>query len=212
MPILDARIASILSVGFLSSSVLLAASTPAPTLTVSQLWGLGEDADLTVLGLLVSLRSYESGAEVLVLADLSGAATVKSVCTFGPGPAPSEHVSIGDMLAISGQCTFEEGEPCVYCRYTDVTVLRVSEEILTVDVLSASWHLFEGDIIRVAGIADVDSEGGVWLRSSDGVAAIRMVLDGQPTPTGPVVVQARLVMDVATMSLVLEAYDISPGD
>lgn len=212
MTLFDARIASILTIGLLSSSVLLSSSTPAPTVTVSQLWGLGEDADLTVVGLLVSLHSYDSGSEALTLADVSGSATAKAISTFSPGPPPSEYVSIGDMLAVTGQCTFREGEPCVYCRYTDVKVLSSSEEVLTVDVLSRSWSLFEGDDISVLGIVEIDAGGVIWLRAHEGEAAIRMAMDRPPSFTGPGVVHAKLVMDAATMSLVLKVYHLSAAD
>ncbi len=211
MRLMDLPMTAVLAAGLLSSVVLLSASSLPPSVTVSQLWGLDGDASMTVHGVLVSLRSYESGSEVFVISDAPGSATVKVVCSPGPGAAPSGTASIGDLLSVSGECVFEDGVPCVYCRYGDVRVLRTSEEVLTVDMVCASWRLFEGDHISLQGVCGRDEYGILRLSDAGGECGIAMSLEPGLTPVdGEVLVGCVLVMDTATMSLVLQVDTIAP--
>jgi hypothetical protein len=211
MGALDDRMASVLAAGMLSSLVLLSASSVPPCLSVSELWGLGGDASLTVAGLLVSLRSYESGSESLVLADSSGSPTVKVVCSPGPGPPPSASASVGDMLAVSGECVFEDGVPTVFCRYGDVRLTAESEDVLSVGLLGASWPLFEGDRFSVRGVCSVDPVGAPRLSDPDGGCSFALLPDpGVTVVEGDVIVDCTLVVDRPTMSVVLEAHAVAP--
>lgn len=211
MRVIDDRLASVLAVGFLSSLVLLSSSAAPPSLTVAELWGLGGDSALTVSGVLVSLRSYESGSEVLVISDEGGSPTVRVVCTTGPGPSPGEISSIGDLLSVSGECVFEDGVPSVFCRYGDVRLLRRCQDVLTVSLLSASWQLFEGDRVSVRGVCGVDPHGALRLADADGGCSIAMLLDQGVAPVcGEVVADCTLVLDTSTVSLVLEVHSLTP--
>lgn len=205
MRMLDEHMVAILAVGLLSSTVLLAAGSFPPSLTVSELWALNEDSSLTVSGILVSLRTHESGSETLVISDLSGEPTVKVVCGQGPGPPPSDLFVIGDLLEVSGRCVFESGTPVVYCQYGDVRVLLPSEEVLTVGLLSVAWHLFEWDRITVRGVSVQDASGGLRLHDAGGTCSIQMVLGSTVVPVeGDVVVEGTLHLDATTMAIVLE--------
>lgn len=211
MELIDDRLIAVLAVGLLSSMVLLSASSLPPSVTVSQLWGLDGDSTLTVSGVLVSLRSYESGSEVLVVSDESGSATVKVVCTQGPGPAPSGALSIGDLLSVSGECVFEDGIPAMYCQYDDVRLLRPSEEVLTVGMLCASWQMFEGDRISIRGVCGRDGVGDLRLFDAGGECGIVMLLDPGIVPVeGEALVGCILVLDTATMALVLRVDALAP--
>jgi hypothetical protein len=208
MILLDTRIAAVLSAGLLSSVVLLACSTPPLTASIEELWDLSEDADLTTVGSLVSLRVFESGSEVIVLADTMSGRTARVVCTFGPGPPPSARASIGDTVSVHGQCTIEEGAPVVYCRYPDVIVLHQSEEVLTVAVLGTSWQLFIGDTFCIGGIAMLDPDRGPRLVDSEGGCSIEMRLGDMPPVDGRVVVVVTLLLDGSTMALLLDVVRI----
>jgi hypothetical protein len=210
MRALDNRLNAVVVTGLLSSAVLLAASAQPPSVTVSELWGLGEDVSLTVSGVLVSLRAYESGAEVIVMSDLSGDPTVKVVCSVGPGRPPSEFVSIGDLLGVSGDCVFEGGVPVVYCEYAGVSMIRPAEEVLTVALLSVAWHLFEGDRITIGGVSELDASGAARLWDPDGGCSIGMRLPDTAPVVGFVIVDCTLVLDRATMALVLEVDTLAP--
>ncbi|GEM_PF-1226236 len=205
MRILDERICAILVIGLLSSMVLLASSSLPPSVTVSELWRLDDDSALTVSGVLASLKTYDSGSEVIVIADESGEPTVKVVCTAGAGPPPSDAVSIGDQLRISGECVFDDGVPVVYCRYSDVRIIHQSEQILTVDLLSAAWYLFEGDRISIEGISEPGATGVLRLRDPGGECSIMMLLDEGVAPLeGNVLVDCTPILDRATMTLMLD--------
>jgi hypothetical protein len=205
MRALDDRSVGVLAIGMLSSMVLLASSSCPPSVTVSDLWSLGADSPLTVSGILVSLHAYESGTEILVISDECGSPTVRVICSPGPGPPPSARGSLGDLLLISGRCVFVNGTPAMYCAYTDVEVLRESEEVLTVALLCAAWDLFLGDEISVGGVSEEDLAGRLWLRDADGGCRILMVLTGGTSPrVGNVVAECTLVLDTDTMSFVLE--------
>ncbi|MGD9963463.1 MAG: hypothetical protein AB7S97_06170 [Thermoplasmata archaeon] len=211
MRLVDAPMMAVLAAGLLTSMVLLSASSAPPSVTVSQLWGLDGDTHLTVCGVLVSLRSYESGSEVMVVSDESGSTTVKVVCAVGPGQAPSASLSIGDLLSLSGECVFEDGIPCVYCRYGDVQLLQRSEEVLTVDMVCASWRLFEGDRLSVRGVCGWDASGCLRLSDVGGESAIMMSLAPGVAPfEGEALVDCVLVLDGATMALVLQVESLAP--
>lgn len=212
MRVLDDRLMSVLAAGLLSSVVLLSSSAAPPSVTVSELWGLGGDATITVTGLLVSLWSYDSGSEVLVMSDEEGPPTVRVVCTPGPGLAPSTALSVGDLLSVSGECVFEDGTPSVFCRYGDVRLTRRSEEVLTVGLLSASWQLFEGDRISMRGVCEAPPAGAPRLADPEGGCSIAMLLGPGVAPVeGGVLVDCTMVLDPVTMSLVLEVHSLEPA-
>ena len=211
MRVLDERLCAILVLGLLSSMVLLASSSLPPSMTVSELWGLHDDSSLTVSGILVSLKTYESGSEVIVISDESGEPTVKVICTMGPGLPPSDVVSIGDQLSVSGECVFDDGVPVVYCLYSDVRVIRQSEQILTVALLSTAWSLFEGDRFSIEGISESDASGVLRLHDLGGECSIMMLLDeGVTHSEGHVLADCVLVLDRATMTLALKVRALAP--
>jgi hypothetical protein len=211
MGLLDDRMISVLAAGLLSSILLLSAASVPPCLSVSEVWALGGDATLTVSGLVVSLRSYETGSESLVLADPSGSPTVRVICSPGPGPPPSASASVGDMTAVSGECVFEDGVPVIFCRYGDVRVMAESEEALTVSLLGASWRLFEGDRFSVRGVCSVDPLGAPRLTDPGGGCSFALLPDpGVAAVEGDVIVDCTLVVDRSTMSVVLEAHAVAP--
>lgn len=203
---------AILAAGLMSSMVLLSASSPPPLLTVSQLWRLDGDAVLTVSGVLVSLRSYDSGTEVMVLSDSSSPVTVSVVCTPGPGQPPGGFVHTGDLLSVSGECTFQDGVPSVYCMYGGVRLLQTAEDVVTVGMLCASWELFEGDHISLHGVSVSDGAGALRLYDADGERSIAMSLDPGVQPMeGEVLVSCTLVLDADVLSLVLQVDALAPG-
>ena len=213
MRIMNERLVGMLAIGMLSSTVLLAASALPPSVTVSELWALNEDASLSVSGILVSLRTYESGTEIIVLSDESGDPTVRVVCVPGPGAPPSRSVSMGDLLGVSGDCVFEDGTPVVYCRYGDVRVVSHSDDVVTVGLLSAAWNLFEGDQVVVRGVSMSDGLGGLRLHDAEDGCSILMSLEAGVVPVeGAVMVQGMLVLDRGEMVLVLDVRLLVPED
>lgn len=211
MRVLSERMVAVLAAGMLASMVLLSAQSTPPPLSIAQLWGMGEDASVSVRGLMVSLRAYESGSETLVIADEPGTVTVKVVCSPGPGSAPSRFADVGDLLSVSGECVFEAGVPTVFCRYCDVSVLMPSEEVLTVRILGEAWHLYEGDVVVLAGVCVPDGDGAPRLHDVESGCSIAMRLaEGVPMAEGPVLVECVPVLDPWTMALLLEVSAMAP--
>lgn len=158
------------------------------------------------------MKSFESGAEMLVMCDGSGEATVKVICDIGPGQSPSGWASIGDLLEVSGDCAFEAGVPTVYCTYPDIQKIRGSEQALTVGLLCAAWQLFEGDRVFLTGESWTDAFGGLRLRDLDDDHSILMVLVDARPYEGRVVVECVPTLDKITMTFTLEVYNLTPTD
>lgn len=146
----------------------------------------------------------------MVLSDESGSQTVKVICVAGPGPAPGDRVDIGDLLEISGALEVEDGSPIVRCHYPDVKVTLPSEEVLTVALLGAAWHLFEGDRVTMKGVAERDASGDMRLRDFDGGCSVAMRLVEAAPVTGPVLVDCIPVFDKDTMAMLLDVRTIAP--
>lgn len=207
---MDMKLHAFLASGLLASLVLLAGSSAPPAVSVSELMALGEDTSVTVYGILVSLRSYESGSEVLVLTSQAGEATVKVVCAPGPSAPPSAYVSIGDMIEVSGDCAFEDTMPTIYCPFGSVRVAHPSEDVVTVSMVSVSWHLLEGDRFCISGVCKF-VDGSPRLFDESGCVSASMRLDrGVEAVEGKVAVDCTLVMDASVLALVLEVHQVIP--
>lgn len=160
----------------------------------------------------MSLRSYESGSEILVIADMTGYPTVKLVCSPGPGPPPSAIGGVGDVLSVSGRCVFEGGIPSIFCRYNDVSLVAPSEDALSVGLLEEGWRLFEGDRFFVRGVCAIESSGAARLCDPGGACSFALQFDqGVVATAGEVLVDCTLLMDRGTMSLVLLVHAMTPG-
>ena len=154
----EITIAAILAC-LLSSIVLLGSSGGPPVVAVSAISGVENGTTVKVLGVLVDLKSYDSGAEGLIVADLENGEVVKAISSPGIKTQPSMYAKIGDELLIEGEVGASGSSPVIFTSSDDVAVLRVSELVLTVEAVSRNWLLFDGDMVRVKGSLERTGSG-----------------------------------------------------
>jgi len=158
----------------LGSIVLLGATSETPRLEIPQMSSVDDGTSVAVSGVLVDFRSYDASAENLVLMDSRSGATVKIICYRGVGPPPSQYASIGDELLIKGEVSQYQSSPTVFTNNEGVTVLKKAEFVLTVELLSTNWILFEGDEFVIRGVM---MQGGHRLYDYDLEHSIMVVSD-----------------------------------
>ena len=159
----------------LGSIVLLGASSAIPRVEIPQIPSVDDGTSVAVSGILVDFRSYDSGVENLVLMDSRSGATVKILCSKGIGPPPSQYAAIGDEILIRGEVSQYQSSPTVFTNNEGVTVLKKAEFVLTVELLSTNWILFEGDEFVIRGIM---MQSGHRLYDYDLEHSIMVVSDG----------------------------------
>lgn len=147
----------------LSSIVLLGSSSGPPTVGISSVDDIEDGTTIRVVGVLVDLRLYDSGAEGLILADLGDGTVVKVVSMLGIKVQPSSYLRVGDEVLVTGEVSSLESSPVIFSSSDDLKLQRKSEVVLTVESLARNWHLFDGDIVRVKGIVDSSASGGLRL-------------------------------------------------
>lgn len=136
----------------LGSIVLLGATSETPRLEIPQMSSVDDGTTVSVSGILVDFRSYDAGVENLVLMDSRSGATVKIICYRGIGPPPSKYAAIGDELLIKGEVSQYQSSPTVFTSNEGVTILKKAVFVLTVELLSSNWILFEGDEFVIRGV------------------------------------------------------------
>lgn len=144
----------------LSSIVLLGSSSGPPTVEISSVDDIEDGTTIRVVGILVDLRLYDSGAEGLILADLDDGTVVKVVSMPGINVQPSSYLRVGDEVLVTGEVSASESSPVIFSSSDDLRLQRKSEMVLTVESLARNWHLFDGDIVRVKGVLDSSASGG----------------------------------------------------
>lgn len=187
----------------LGSIVLLGASSATPRVEIPQIPSVDDGTSVAVSGILVDFRSYDSGVENLVLMDSRSGATVKILCSKGIGPPPSQYAAIGDELLIRGEVSQYKSSPTVFTDNEGISVLKKAEFVLTVELLSSNWVLFEGDEFVIRGVM---MHGGHRLYDPDLEHSIMVVSNGVSVSQFDyrhVLVKCMLRYDDSIMSLTL---------
>jgi len=191
----------------LSSTVLLGSSAGPPLVDISVVNTAEDGARVKVLGVLVSLKIYDSGAEGMTLADLEDGSVVRIVCSPLINPQPSTYARVGDEMLVEGAVSQSETGLVIFAGSDDVKVLRESERVLTVRTVSENWVLFEGDMIRVKGILRI-TESGTGLRLRDpsdafSIAVLQNKVGAERFVGSTVTLTAMLLFDHSFSALVL---------
>lgn len=194
---------ALILVVLLGSIVFLGTSSDTPRLEIPQISLVDDGASVTVSGVLVDFRSYDSGAENLVLMDSRSGVTVKIVCYRGIGPSPSTYAEIGDKLLVRGEVSQYLSAPTLFTDNDGVSVLQKAEFVLTVELLSSNWVLFEGDEFVIRGMMmqsghrlfDPDLEHSIMV-ASDGASLLQF-------DDREVLITCTLQYDDSVMSLTL---------
>ena len=157
----------------LSSIVLLGSSAGPPIVEIPSIQAIEDGTVVKILGVLVDIRVYGSGAEGLTVADLDSGAIIRVISSVGIKPQPSTYVHVGDEVIIVGQVAKSESSPVIFSKSDDLTVLRGSDLVLTVEAVSENWILFEGDTIRIKGVLRPAGSGlGLRLYDFSGPSSI----------------------------------------
>jgi len=192
--------------------LLLGSNATPPTVAISQVPQLEDGMRVEIVGMLVDIWRYESGAESLVLSEFDGGSSVKVLSSKGIRCQPSQYADIGDELHIIGELSKSGLAPTIFAKSDDISVSRESEQYLTVEVLTNCWELFEGDSIRIGGILDLDGFSSSPRLFSFGmncsVALITGALDFESFLDDRVEITGVLHFDGRTLTLVLMVSSI----
>lgn len=196
----------------LSSVVCLGLGSEPPVVELTSMRLIDDGIEVVARGLLVDLRRYDSGFEVLVISSPDGQDTLRILVSEGLGPPPSTYARFGDSLRVLGRVSNSGSEVALHCESGSVSVESRAEAALTVSILSRTWHLLLGDELRIRGVvvSPIASEG---LRLFDADFENSIMLRGVAPPIGNgIAFEAILIgvlgLDGSTMSLFIEVTDL----
>jgi hypothetical protein len=205
-------IATLLS-ALLGAMVLLASASSTPSVRISEISLLDDGQEAITSGILVDLRVFDSGAEALLLTDDADGAVLKVISSPGIRPQPSSYVDIGDEVRVLGEVSNSRVLSIMYSSSDRVNLRRASEYVLTVEILSRNWLLFQGDEFRICGLLAVDaSNETLRLSDSDTDHSISLRSHGQDVSrlmSKKVVVEGILRFDSSSMGFYIDAGSIS---
>lgn len=207
--IIDTRmIAALLSV-LLGIMVLLASASSTPSVRISEVPLLDDGQEAFTSGILVDLRVFDSGAESLLLTDDTDGAVLNVISLPGIRPQPSSYVDIGDELRVLGEVSNSRVLSILYSSSDRVILRRASEYVLTVEILSRNWLLFQGDEFRICGLLAADASSGTYrLFDSDMGHSISIRSDGRDVShlmSKKVMVEGVLRFDSNSMGFYIDA-------
>ncbi len=209
----DTRIIAALLSALLCAMVLLASVSTAPCVRISEVPLLDDGQDAFTSGILVDLLVFDSGTESLLLTDDADGAVLKVICMPGIGPRPSSYVDIGDEIRVLGEVSNTRVMSVMYSSSDRITLTKASECVLTVEVLSRNWLLFEGDEFRISGLLAAGTADGTHrLFDSDLSHSIEIRSLGQDVSrivSKQVTVEGVLRYDSESMVLFIDAGSIS---
>ncbi len=194
---------ALILIALLGSLVMLGGTSTTPRVEVDQIPSVDDGTSVAVSGILVDFRSYDSGVENLVLMDPRSGTTVKVLCSEGIGPPPSRYAAIGDEMLVRGEVSQYKSSSTVFTDNEGVSVLKRAEFVLTVELLSSNWVLFEGDEFVIRGVM---MQSGHRLYDHDLEHSIMVVSDGVSVSQfddRDVLVKCELRYDDSIMSLTL---------
>lgn len=197
----------------LSSMVCLGLGADPPLVEPGSVRMMDDGAEVVVRGLLVDIRTYDSGFESIVVSSWDGLSTLRVLVSQSLGPQPSEYARIGDTLRVFGRISNTGAEVVLYCEGGFVSVETRAESTLTVSTLSKTWRLFLGDELRLHGvIISPLASGGLRLFDEDLGCSIE--LRGVSTPLSghlpvDVVLAGTLRLDGSSMVLYLDVHALA---
>jgi hypothetical protein len=193
--------------------VLLASASTAPCVRISEVPLLDDGQDAFTYGILVDILVFDSGTESLLLADDADGAVLKVICMPGIRPRPSSYVDIGDEIRVLGEVSNTRVMSIMYSSSDRIILSKSSECVLTVEVLSRNWLLFEGDEFRICGLLVAGAaDGALRLFDSDLSHSIELRSLGQNVSrivSKQVAVEGVLRYDSESMILFIDAGSIS---
>jgi hypothetical protein len=190
--------------------LILSQDATPPYVSISDLGSAEEGTVASTEGLVTSLYRYDSGAESLILVDVSDGATAKIVCSPGGKEMPSFYLSVGDAARVTGEISSEGTVATVFCDSDEICLLKKAAHVIDVAVLSSNWELFEGDRFNITGVLEnADRDSWYVLRDPAGGCSMgaRSGAGAGVIPIGvEVVVDCTMVLDKSTMAFILVVW------
>jgi hypothetical protein len=210
---IDTRLAAGLLSALLGIMILLASASPTPYVRLSEISLLDDGQEALTSGILVDIRIFDSGTEALLLADDTDGALLDVISSPGIRPQPSDYVDIGDEIRVLGEVSNSRASSTLYSSSDHVSLRRASEYVLTVEMLSRNWQLFQGDQLRISGVLATDvADGAVRLFDPDMGHSVSIQYDGQDVSrlmSKKVIVVGILKFDSNSMRLYIDAGSMS---
>lgn len=193
--------------------LLLGTSVGPPQVDVAVLHRLDDGSVVTVRGVVVDLRAFDTGADMLVLLDLRGQEIARIQVAPGCCPRPTMYASVGDIVAATGRVVSEGHIPVVYSSSDRIVLIADSTVALSVCTVCDNWQLFIYDEFMIEGYVQEDAgSGGFCLVDSPGTSGPRLRLhhtDALQCVEGERVrVSGKLTMDPKEMCLILTVRTI----
>lgn len=210
---IDIRMLSAFLLVLLGAMVLLASASSTPSVRISEVSLLDDGQEAITYGVLVDIRVFDSGTEVLLLSDDRNGAVLEVISSPGTRPQPSTYLAIGDEIRVLGEVSNSRVLSLMYSSSDRIHLMRASENVLTVEMLSSNWLLFQGDEFHICGLLAADaSNETLRLFDSDMDHSISLRSDGQDVSrlmSKKVMVEGVLMFDSNSMGFYIDAGSIS---
>jgi hypothetical protein len=209
----DLRLVTGLLSVLLCVMVFFASASSTPSVSVSEAQLLDDGQYVRTSGVLVDLIVYDGGAEALIIADVEDGAVLKVISSPGISPQPSRYARIGDEVRALGEVFNSKSSSIIYSDSDRINLMRTSEEVLTMEVLSRYWILFQGDEIRIYGFFVADSSRQTFrLSNPDMSCSIALRVSGISTwkfVSENVSVRGIMEFDASSMEFYIDAESIT---
>ena len=210
---IDTRVITALLSVLLGIMVSLASTSSTPSVRISELSSLDDGQDAVTSGIVVDICIFDSGAESLRLTDDTDGAVLTVISQPGIRPQPSSYVDIGDEIRVLGEVSNSRVMSIMYSSSDRINLRRASEYVLTVEILSRDWLLFQGDEFRICGrLARDASNETLRLFDSDMDHSTLLRNDGQDVSRltwKQVMVEGVLRFDPESMVFYIDASSVS---
>lgn len=210
--LMNTQLIAILLALSLASLIALGSMDGEQVVPISRLPSVDSGMIVTVVGILTDLWIHDSGLESLVVTDCQLEVVVRVVCSCGIASMPSEYISIGDELSVTGEVSNDRLPPTIFAVSDHVELERSSEDVLTMQLLASHWQMFIDDSITVKGILLAGASGtNPRLVALDGSCSIGVMcgsLDADHLAGRIVTVTGTFFLDTNLMALYIDAGDI----
>ncbi len=211
--VIDTRVIAGLLSALLASMILLASASSTPSVRISEITLLDDGQDAFTSGVLVDIKVFDGGSEALLLTDDADGSVLRVISSPGIKQQPSGYLDIGDEVRVLGEVSNSRVLSIMYSSSDRIDLIRASENVLTVEILSRSWLLFQGDELRISGVlATYATSETLRLFDPDMDHSISLRNDGQDLShlaMKIVTVEGFLRFDSNSMDFYIDAVSIS---
>ena len=194
----------------LGSALLLASEASPPTLEVRECLAVENGTPVLVVGVVVDVRSYDSGTETLKLLDRAGGPLLSVICLPEGAISLSRKLMIGDLVRVDGEVSRDASETIVFTTKGRVAQVLRPHLVLSVELLCENWRVFEFDRFNISG-ALLSTDGVYRLQGLGGVHSVELrgLVEIPSASWTSVTVDGTLLVDESSMVMFLKVHSIS---